>query len=252
MLCPICAELKSPFHLKRRIPISSYPSERFNEELEADNVMELALDFSIVQAAYDEVEDILSQGSFEGERESEKTGIGLYSMCPKWNGDLRWISSANAAAFDFFDSYFDKLGVVEKTKELLGDCGDLIMYSGFWVTRSHAEKPFYHVDYSAAVGMNAFTLMTPVTKTGEVGNLLFHDAYGDEQVYKYSQGTAVCFGGDFYHSTQPFQSDETYTFLCFTFGVTDIALWEDSIAETAAEQSKLYRHPTRGIVQAES
>ena len=174
----------------------------------------------------------------------------MYSLCPGWNGDLRWISSGNEAGFAFFDKYFNKLGVIEKTKELLGDCGELIMYSGFFVIRSQTTNPYYHVDYSTAVGLNAFTLMTPVTETGEVGNLLYHDAYGEEQVYKYSQGTAVCFGGDFYHSTEPFESKEPYAFLCFTFGVTDMEHW-DSIAETAAEQGLMYRHPTRGIVKTE-
>lgn len=175
----------------------------------------------------------------------------MHSFCPGWNGDLSWISPANMKAFSFFDDYFAKLGIVEKTKELLGDCGELIMYSGFFVVRSHTSKPYYHIDYGPAVGLNAFTLMTPVTETGDVGNLLYQDAYGDEQTYKYSTGTAVCFGGDFLHSTEPFESTEPYAFLCFTFGVTDMELW-DSIAETAAEQSMIYRHPTKGIVKEES
>jgi len=175
----------------------------------------------------------------------------LSSFCPGWNGDLRWISANNMKGFDFFDGYFNKLKIAEKTKALLGDCGELIMYSGFFVTRTHTAAPYFHVDFSAGVGLNAFTLMTPVTATGDVGNLLYHDAYDEEQIYKYSQGTAVCFGGGFYHSTQPFESKQTYTFLCFTFGVTDMSLW-DEIADTAAEQSLIYRHPTRGIVRVKS
>jgi len=150
---------------------------------------------------------------------------------------LSWISPAHMKAFSFFDDYFAKLGIVEKTKELLGDCGELIMYSGFFVVRSHTSKPYYHIDYGPAVGLNAFTLMTPVTETGDVGNLLYQDAYGDEQT--------------FLHSTEPFESTEPYAFLCFTFGVTDMELW-DSIAETAAEQSMIYRHPSKGIVKEES
>jgi len=173
----------------------------------------------------------------------------LYSVCPDWNGDLRWISSGNAKAFSFFDRCFEKLGVIEKTKQILGDCGPLIMYSGFFVVRSYTFNSYYHVDYSSAVGLNAFTLMTPVTDTGDSGNLLYHDIHGEEQVYKYAPGTAVCFGGEFYHSTEPFESPDPYTFLCFTFGVTDIELW-DSIAETAAEQGLMYRHPSNGIVKA--
>ena len=163
---------------------------------------------------------------------------------------MRWISSSDANGFAFFDKYFDKLRIVEKTKELVGDYGELIMYTGFFVVRSCTENTYYHVDYSNAVGLNAFTLMTPVMQT-RVGNLLYHDIKGEEQVYKYSRGTAVCFGGDFYHSTEPFESPKPYVFLCFTFGVTDTEIW-DSIAETAAAQSMVYRHPTQGIVNTGS
>lgn len=204
----------------------------------------------MIVAAYKEVSDVLHGGYFEGLRESAKTGIGLYSVCPGWNGDLRWISSGNAAGFDFFDKYFSLLDVATKARKAIGDCGDLIMYSGFFVVRSHTSKPYYHEDYSADVGMGAFTLMTPIVSTGEVGNLLYHDAYGDEQIYKYSCGRAVCFGGGFYHSTEPFETQEPYVFLCFTFGVTDMELWK-SISQTAAEQGLLYRHPERGIVTVE-
>jgi len=202
----------------------------------------------VVQAAYDEVEDIVGYGYFEGDRFSEESGIGLFSLCPGWNGDLRWVSAGNTLGFAFFDRYFERLGVAEKAKLLLGDCGQLIMYSGFFVVRSHTLKPYYHVDFSADVGLNAFTLMTPVSPTGDAGNLLFHDKAGNEQVYRYSCGKAVCFGGEFYHSTEPFESEEPYVFLCFSFGVSDMKLW-DSIAETAAQQGKMYRHPTRGIVE---
>ena len=201
----------------------------------------------MVLAAYEEVADVLRDGYFEGSRESSETGIGLYSVCPGWNGDLRWISSGNLKGFQFFDKYFSLLNVAAKTKALLGDIGELIMYSGFFVVRSHTSQPYYHEDYSADVGTGAFTLMTPVTPTGEAGNLLYYDASGEEKIYKYSCGRGVCFGGGFYHSTEPFESSEPYVFLCFTFGVTDMELWT-SISQTAAEQGLLYRHPERGIV----
>ena len=175
----------------------------------------------------------------------------MYSVCPGWNGDLRWISSGNSAGFAFFDKYFSLLDVAAKTKSLLGDFGELIMYSGFFVVRSQTTKPYYHEDYAADVGLNAFTLMTPVMPTGETGNLLYHDEYGDENVYKYSCGRGVSFGGGFYHSTEPFQSTEPYVFLCFTYGVTDMNLWR-SISQTAAEQGLLYRHPERGIVEVQT
>lgn len=204
----------------------------------------------MVRAAYDEVEEIVAADYFEGKRVCEQNGIGLRSFCPGWNGDLRWISSFNETGFAFFDKYFDKLGVADKAKAIIGDHGPLIMYSGFFVVRSHTKEPFYHFDFPAEVGLNAFTLMTPVTQTGEAGNLLYHDAYDDEQVYKYSRGKAACFGGGFYHSTEPFESSDPYVFLCFTFGVNNMEHW-DAIADAAAEQSPIYRHPERGIVKSE-
>ncbi len=215
--------------------------------MNAVNVVELELDHEVVTTAYQQVEDILGYGYVEGQRVSEQSGIGLFSLCPGWNGDLRWVSAGNDRGFAFFDHYFQRLGVAEKTQDLLGDCGQLIMYSGFFVVRSHTVNPYYHVDFSAAVGLNALTLMTPIKPTGDAGNLLFHDVNGDEQVYRYSTGKAVCFGGEFYHSTEPFESDQPYVFLCFSYGVTDLKLW-DAIAETAAEQGKMYRHPAHGIV----
>ena len=233
------------------ILISGYPIERYNDELCAKNVIELDLDAEIVKASYDEVSDILDGTFFEGLRESPESGIGLYSVCPGWNGDLCWISSGNKAGFAFFDKYFELLDVAAKTKSVLDDCGELIMYSGFFVTRSTTNDSYYHVDYEAEVGTNALTLMTPVKPTGKIGNLLYHDDKGEENIYRYSPGTAVCFGGGFSHSTEPFQSAEPYVFLCFTFGVTDMELW-DSIAVTAANQGAFYRHPQRGIVRCES
>lgn len=236
--------------LERKLKISNYPLQYVNQSLNAENVIEFELDHDLVVAAYDEVDDVLGDAYFEGPCTSARTGIGLYSVCPGWNGDLRWVSSSNFTGFAFFDKYFALLDVAAKTKELLGDCGELIMYSGFFVVRSQTSEPYYHEDYSSDVGLNAFTMMTPVKPIGEMGNLLYHDVDGHENIYRYSCGRAVCFGGGFYHSTQPFESAQPYAFLCFTYGVTDQELWP-SISQTAAEQGLLYRHPRRGIVNAE-
>ena len=229
-------------------PRTPYPLRRINTDLNAANVIELDIDYSIVQQSYDEVSEIFLAGEFEGLRVSGTTGIGLYAVSPGWNGDIRWVSSGNEKAFDFFDRYFRELGVAEKTQQILGDNGELIMYSGFFVTRTHATDSNYHQDYSDGVGMNAFTLMTPIMATGEKGNLLYKTVDGEEQVYRYQTGTAVCFGSDFLHSTEPFQSDTPYAFLCFTYGVRNKELWP-RIAETVAEQGLLYRHPQDGVVE---
>ena len=135
--------------------MNAYPEQRINRDLNAPNVIELPVDHSAVAQSYEEVKDILGVGLFDGIRISGTTGIGLYSLSSDWNGDLRWVSSGNRKGFAFFEKYFVKLKVEEKTKDELGDCGDLIMYSGFFVIRSQMAAPHYHNDYSIGVGMNA-------------------------------------------------------------------------------------------------
>ena len=225
-----------------------YPQMQINPDLNAPNVIELQVDHSLILQSFTDVEDILGNGFFQGTRESPASGIGLYSFCADWNGDLRWVSASNEQGFAFFDKYFEALEIQERTQAILGDCGELIMYSGFYVIRSETTEPYYHYDYSTGVGMNAMTLMTPVAATGEDGNLLYENMSETESVYKYRPGVGISFGAEFHHSTQPFKSDIPYAFLCFTYGLRDADQW-DLIAETVTEQGVMYRHPIRGIVR---
>ena len=218
-----------------------------NREFNAANVIELRIDHDVVARSYEEVKDLLRHGTFNGLRISGSTGIGLYSLASEWNGDLRWVSSGNQLGFGFFQRYFDELQIARRTKDILGDCGALMMYSGFFVIRSHMSASYYHYDYSTGVRMNALTLMTPIMPITSDGHLLYEDLDGAEQVYEYAVGKAVSFGADFYHSTQPFRADVPYCFLCFTYGVQNTDCW-DLIAETVAEQGIMYRHPTKGII----
>jgi hypothetical protein len=181
---------------------------------------------------------------------SSATGIGLYSYCPGWNGDLCWVSAGNQRGFELFDRYFDQLQVAHRTKSVIRDSGELIMYSGFFVIRSHTSAPYYHYDYSDGVGVKALTMMTPVTAAREFGNLLYQDIDGHERIYKYRTGNAIAFGSHFYHSTQPFSSETPSIFLCFTYGVRDRNYWQ-LISETVAEQGIMYRDPELGIVQSQ-
>ena len=157
----------------------------------------MPIDHELVIQSYADVNDILGDGSFDGVRVSGSSGIGLYSLTAEWNGDLRWVSAGNHAGFEFFQKYFDELNVAKLTQGILGDCGELIMYSGFFVIRSHMTASHYHHDYSTGVGMNALTLMTPITSVIGDGHLLYHDLQGNEQVYEYALGKAVSFGARF-------------------------------------------------------
>ncbi len=218
--------------------------------LAGQNAIELDLDTDIIDRGFDQVSEILTNDYFEGYRTCEDSGIELYSYCPQWNGDLCWVSAGNLAGFQFFEDLFEDLNIAGKTQSTLADPRERIMYSGFFVTRSRTQQPYYHNDYSDDVGTHAMTLMTPVQPEKVTGNLLFQDQNDKEQIYQYVRGTAICFGGAFYHSTQPFESDRRHIFLCFTYGVKSMEHW-NSIAETVTDQGLLYRHPTRGIVRTE-
>ena len=100
-------------------------------------MLELPIEHSTVLECYDQVADILGTGFFEGTKVSEKSGIGLYSLWPQWNGDLCWISAGNESAVDFFQGCFDRLQIAKRTQELLGDHGELMMYSGFFLSLIH-------------------------------------------------------------------------------------------------------------------
>ena len=233
--------------LEQILPMDAF-SNRINHEFNACNVIEMPIDHDVVAQSYAEVQDILGDGPFDGVRVSRSSGIGLYSLTAEWNGDLRWVSSGNQTGFAFFQKYFDQLNVANRTQQILGDCGEWIMYSGFFVIRSHMTASHYHNDYSYGVGMNALTLMTPITSVVADGHLLYEDRDGNEQIYEYALGKAVSFGSDFYHSTQPFTAETPYHFLCFTYGLRNAEQW-DLIAETVAEQGIMYRHPTLGIIE---
>lgn len=228
---------------------SRYPDKHENSDLDAINVIEFPVDQTHVKDCYSRVADILAQ-PFEGTCVSERSGLGLYSFCPGWYGDMRWVTAGNHEGLSFFEDYFRQLEIEAKTKRLLGDHGDLMMYTGFFVVRRQASEPYYHVDYSTGVGMNALTLMTPVFSIGDSGHLLFTAHDGSEQVYEYEVGKAVAFGADFEHSTQPFESNEPKVFLGFTYGTRDPDLWK-MISETVTYQGVIYKDPVHGVVELE-
>ena len=220
---------------------------KYNKDLEAYNVFELDIDFDKAVELTSGVVPELNKRTLYGEDEKaihlEDVSPSLYVEIPHWNGDISWVSAASKEAFDFFDNCFSELKIEEKTREIAELDFPLIMYSGFFVVRSVGKEPHFHMDYISGCEDKAFTIMMPIQidESSKTGHLLYYDDSGELRQYKYKKGKGVSFGSLFFHSTEPFQSDEKFIFLCFTYGTDDPAYWE-FIKSTAASQGVSYRN----------
>ena len=229
------------------------PNPIFNRDLNAYNVFEFDIDYD---KAYKLVSPLLEElnqaGLYDTTSETmhlRDMSLPMFAQIPQWNGDISWISAASKESFRFFDSCFQELQIENKTKTVARLGFPLIMYSGFFVLRSYATAPYYHEDYSKKCGLNAFTVMTPIQidDKADSGHLLYKNIHQTESKYRYKKGKAIVFGSDFMHSTEPFESKQKYVFLCFTYGCTDLTIWEE-IKRTVTEQGISYRHPNGNIV----
>lgn len=126
------------------------------------------------------------------------------------------------------------------------------LFSAFYVVRSRCAERNWHTDYDFGVGVDAFTLITPLQDYTEQDS--FQLSYvsvdgngdGDEadeacwRRYVYSKGRAIAFGDRFTHSTEPGvgHDGQQHAYLCFTFGTADPSRWP-AIAETLNSQSRV-------------
>lgn len=224
----------------------------YNKELRALNVFELDIDYDkvwkLTQPHVEQLNRTVLYKPSINNLHLKSLSLPLYVEIPQWNSDIAWVSAAAKETFEFFDTCFNDLEIAEKTKRVTNLDFSLIMYSGFFVVRSYANAPHFHQDYTRT-GINAFTLMTPVqiNETADDGNLLYVNIMGQVIKYNYKKGKAITFGSDFIHSTEPFKSNEKFIFLCFTYGCTDLAVW-DKIKDTAAYQGISHRNPNGDII----
>lgn len=235
----------------------------YNQRLGAHNVWEVELDASLV----DEAGAIVSEGSPFAQLVgggaayvpiTTRRGDHFFAhRVSQWNSNICWISCDNARAFDRFNRLFSRMGLAEYFGGVVPHARSLQMYNAFYVTRSWCKEHNFHTDYSARVGTNALTLITPVADYREKDSFqLSYEKRGAEHLvgqrgtppelarYTYKKGTAIVFGSGFVHSTEPGAAaeGETHAYLCFTFGTDSMASWSD-ITSTIGTQSRLVREP---------
>ncbi len=166
----------------------------------------------------------------------------------KWRSDIEWISAADEAAFDVFQSAFDALGIAAHAEAHLDLEQGVRLYAGFLVIRSTCAEADFHVDW-AQTNNEAFTCMTPVSVNSSGFGLLYKQWTGAIAEYDYAPGEAISFGDFFEHSTKPGHSDEPVTLLCFEYGTDKMDYWP-KIYRTIGEQVTHLRRPDGQFVPA--
>lgn len=199
-----------------------------NAEMGAPNVLTLDVDQTIVREFLP-----LCGGAFDE--------ADYCTIHPPWSSDVRWISPRTEAAFERFQSAFDRLGIASHVRPYLDLDKEVRLYSGFLVVRSHCTEPSFHRDWDGA-NNEAFTMITPITDNATGFGMLYKKATGTTAEYDYRIGEAIILGDHFIHSTRPGSSEEPVVLLSFTFGTDKMAHWA-KILRTAGHQSRLIRQP---------
>jgi hypothetical protein len=169
------------------------------------------------------------------------TDPGFATVSPEWQSDIAWVSAANEDRFALFESAFDRLALAAHVEPYLDLDRAIRLYCGFLVIRSRCKEPDFPVDW-VKTGNQAFTAMTPVSRTASGFGLLYEKLTGEIGDYDYKPGEAVVFGDNFRHSTKPGSSSAPVVLLCFEFGTDKMDYW-DRIRRTVGHQTGLLRRP---------
>ena len=84
----------------------------------------------------------------------------------------------DAPTYRAFEALFRRMGVAQRLAPYIDHASCVRLFSAFFVVRTACAAPNMHVDYAAAVGTNAMTLMTPIDRyTPNEGFQLLFETY---------------------------------------------------------------------------
>ena len=211
-----------------------------NREMLAPNVLEIDVDLGVIASLADMASRLQQLGPVEGMVENGE-GVQLCAIHASWDSDILWISQADRQGYDYFENIFQRLRIAENVAQHVMHDREIVMYSGFFVTRSRCYQPDFHCDW---IGCNndAFTYLGPVSDNCSELGLTYRNLRNQKESYDYRPGKGLVFGDFFNHSTAPGQASGTTVLLSFTFGTDRMENWP-KIAKTAAAQGMFYRQP---------
>lgn len=132
---------------------------------------------------------------------------------PGWKSDIAWVAANDALTFrSCFQMLFDRLEV----PRLFGFLGEMVLFSGFFVSRKSTAKSHFHTDFSDT-GNRAFTLMTPLFDMSSLPDCQLLCKLSEQVLkqYRYQLGRGIVFGDQFVHATETGAAPRTLAFLCF-------------------------------------
>lgn len=188
--------------------------KRVATRMEAENVFTVPLHRAVI---------VLARSIFESLRPTVPASSSLLSAPnrrwafhverPGWKSDIAWVAANDAVTFrSCFQMLFDRLEVAR----LFGFLGEMVLFSGFFVSRRSTTKSHFHTDFSDT-GKRAYTLMTPLFDMSGLPDCQLLCRLSEEVLkqYRYQLGRAIVFGDQFLHATETGAAPRTLAFLCF-------------------------------------
>ncbi len=196
-----------------------------NEELNAPNVLEVSFAPSVLEPLTPELR-----------RED------FFRISPPWKSDIEWRSANSFRSYGVFLDCFERLGLSRILSPFVEYERRIVLYGGFFVTRSKCDGHDFHVDWVEETENNAFTFLAPLIHPHGAPGLVYRDVRGEIRSYDYTPGRGILLGSRFRHSTDQGTSDTPSVLLSLTFGTDKMQHW-DGISKTALRQGNLIRLP---------
>ena len=165
-----------------------------------------------------------------------------FGISPPWKSDIEWRSANSFRSYGVFRACFERLGLSRIVSPFVEYERRIILYSGFFVTRSKCDGHDFHVDWVEETQNNAFTFLTPLIHPRGAPGLLLRDVCGEVRSYEYAPGRGIVLGAGIEHSTDMGASDTPSVLLSLTFGTDKMEYW-DAISRTVLGQGNLIRLP---------
>ncbi len=226
------------------------PAKHFlNPQFKAPNIVEVDLDPAVLARCDPLIEEV--RGAHTADGAVRAGGLDLYVSRPdSWASDVAWISQDDLAGYGFFKALFDDLDIARHVADHVDHDGELVLYSGFFVTRTQCSATDFHVDWKDG-GNNGFTLLAPLTDHGDQFELAYQRFDGSIGSYRYQAGKGVLFGSLFRHGTGLGRTDQPAVLLCFNFGTDRMEHWP-ALAVTTADQGRTHVRPDGVFVRVDS
>jgi hypothetical protein len=208
----------------------------------APNVFEVECDLEVLARCDPMIAPIRAAAAVAGKGAVSAGPLRLFKTGPSdWSSDIAWISQDDRESYDWFKALFDDLGLAAQVERHVTFDKAIVLYSGFFVTRSQCQSPHFHFDW---IGGNndAFTLVTPLTEHAGHFDLIYRQFDGCQGAYPYRLGKGLLFGDWFEHSTSVDNTGEQEVLLSMSFGTDRMENWP-AISKTAAQQGRTHVQP---------